>query len=367
MAISFYEGLPRSGKSYTCVSLDIANALRAGRPVEAYVEGLNHDKIAPLVGLEVERCKELLKYLPRDQVMRIPYVTRDNALIVIDELQNFFPTQRRPLPDDWRQFVAEHGHRGLDIVCMGQSFDEVHKSWRTRTKTKVIYNKLDAIGMETKFNAQTYTATAPEKFVLVSDEVNSYDSKWFGTYKSHTGANIQTGNYKDKRATILNANIVRYGLPLAVVASLGGAWFLYRFFSGDAFKDEKKVEARAERPAPRTAPRQAERPGAAANSKPAPTTFVGVLNANYRPRLAGWTGPREGRATDGIVEWWDGPVLRERLTFDQIRAMGTSVRAERGIARIGETFITHWPLPTTNAPPSIGAALPLPTSMRPGS
>lgn len=351
MAISFYEGLPRSGKSYTCVSLDIANALRAGRPVEAYVEGLNHEKIAPLVGLEVERCKKLLQYLPRDQVLRIPYVTRDNALIVIDELQNFFPTQRKPLPDDWRQFVAEHGHRGLDIVCMGQSFDEIHKAWRTRTKTKVIYNKLDAIGMENKFNAQAYTATAPEKFVLVSDEVNTYNAEWFGTYKSHTGANIQTANYKDKRASIANANIVRYGIPLTVIAAVIGVFALYRFATGGAFKDDKKVEAKADtgrRPGPAS---PAPRPAPAV--KAPPPTFVGALNATYRPRLAGWTGAREGRATDGVVEWWDGQVLRERLTFDQIRALGTSVRAERGVARIGETFITHWPIPT-NTPPSIG-------------
>lgn len=348
MAITFYEGLPRSGKSYTCVSRDIANALRNGRPVEAYVEGLNHEKIAPLVGLEVDRCKELLVYLPRDQVLRIPYVTRDNALIVIDELQNFFPNQRKPLGEDWRQFVAEHGHRGLDIVCMGQSFSECHKAWRTRTKTKVIYNKLDAIGMENKFNAQAYTATAPEKFVLVSDEVDAYDSQWFGTYKSHTGANIQTTNYKDKRASILNANLVRYGVPLSIAALVFGGWTLYRFFSGDAVKGTK-VEAKADPARPGRQPAAAQ-PSKVAPAAPPPTNFIDALNAQYRPRFAAWTGPHGGRAVDGVIEWWDGNGVRERLTFAQIKQLGGFVRASNGIAVVQSVKVTSWPVSTGPGP-----------------
>jgi len=364
MAISYYEGLPRSGKSYSCVSIDIANALRAGRPVEAYVDGLNHEKIAPLVGLSVERCQELLKYLPEDQVMRIPFVTRDNALIVIDELQNFFPQQRKPLDADWTKFVAEHGHRGLDIVGMGQDFSGIHKFWRARTKTKVLYNKLDAVGLENKFNAKAFTATGPEKFVQVSDEISSYDPKWFGTYKSHTGANIQTANYKDKRASILNANIVRYGLPLSIVAALAGTWVVYRFFTGSAFKKDAPTVAATPAPRARTttttqAPRTNDKPPASAGA----LSFVAGLNAKYRPRLAGWTGPLDGDASDGVIEWWEGEAVRERLTFDQIRALGTNVRVRRGIARVGEQFVTHWPVTPLTLRPNFAAVAPVPNAV----
>lgn len=351
MSILFLEGMPRSGKSFTCVSRYIAEALRNGRPVDAFVDGLDHEKIAPLVGLSVERCKELLVYVPEDQVMRMPYIVRDNALVVIDEAQDFFPSQRKPLDQDWTKLVTQHGHRGLDIILMGQVFNDVHKLWRGRVKTKTVFTKLDAVGFENKFNAKTFTAPSAEKFVLVSDEVQSYDTAWFGTYKSHTGDNIQTGNFKEKRASILGSSFARFTVPLAIVAALAGGWVLYRFFSGDAFKKESaqaKADPAARRPG--AAPAKPAPPPAAKPVKP--STFVGTLNASYRPRLAGWTGPHDGRAVDGVIEWYDGEAVRERLTFAQIRLLGSSVRAQAGIAVVEEVRVTHWPLPERAAVPT---------------
>ena len=49
--IIFHEGLPRSGKSYEAMVKHVLEALKQGRKVFAYVEGLNHEKIAEVIGL----------------------------------------------------------------------------------------------------------------------------------------------------------------------------------------------------------------------------------------------------------------------------------------------------------------------------
>lgn len=46
----FHEGLPRSGKSYEAMVRHIIPALQKGRHVWAYIEGLNHARIAGATG-----------------------------------------------------------------------------------------------------------------------------------------------------------------------------------------------------------------------------------------------------------------------------------------------------------------------------
>jgi len=65
--IFFHEGMPRSGKSYESMEKHIIPALAKGRSVDAYLYGLDHEKIAPLAGIDVERCKELLVELTTEQ------------------------------------------------------------------------------------------------------------------------------------------------------------------------------------------------------------------------------------------------------------------------------------------------------------
>ncbi|MFT7724596.1 MAG: zonular occludens toxin domain-containing protein [Roseateles sp.] len=89
--IIFHEGLPGSGKSYEAMAVRIIPAIKAGREVVAYVEGIDHKKIAEIAGVSEERCRELLHVLTRDQ-MKSNWVElcRDNALHVFDEAQNFW-------------------------------------------------------------------------------------------------------------------------------------------------------------------------------------------------------------------------------------------------------------------------------------
>lgn len=344
MTFMFNEGLPGSGKSYDCVSRHIAKALREGRPVDAYVEGLDHDKIAAVLELPPERVRELLRYVAEEDVMKLPALARDNGLVVIDELQNFFPTGRQKLSPEWTKFITEHRHRGLDILGMGQVLTDVHKLWRGRCKFKAVFNKLDAVGMEHRYNVQLWTATAPERYTKTSDTIEKYDPRWFGSYASVKNDAIQTSNYKDSRASIWNTQLFRFGLPVAGLGALWGVWQLYQFFSGGAVKPVAKPAAAASAPAPAVAPAKPQTPAPVRQVvTKAPLPFVMELNQKYRPRLAGYY--TYGTGQDGVIEWWDDDKLIERLTFAQIRRLGSAVAVDVGVAVVADKYVTHWPLP----------------------
>lgn len=346
--ILFHEGLPRSGKSYEAVVRHLVPSLKAGRPVDAYVEGLDYDKIAVASELPVDRVRELLVQVTRDQVVVIHKLARRNAFIIIDEAQNFWPTGRQRLDADITQFVAEHGHFGQDILLMGQSIKDVHPVWRRRVSQKVVFNKLDALGAESRYSVSVYKATSPERFEKVTTQVCKYDSKYFGLYASHVDSGISTANYKDSRASLFNSFLFKWGLPLVLGLAVWACVLLWGFFHP---VQQSKPVVKPVAPAS-----VASAPSPRVQVPPAvPVSFVAALNAKYRPRLAWYVEPRNGRGPVGIVEWWDGDRVRERLTIEQIVAIGEDVHTAAGLLRVGSTWVTPWPIPVAASPPSIGA------------
>jgi zona occludens toxin len=342
VAIIFHEGLPRSGKSYEAMSRHIAKALREGRPVDAYIEGIDHEKIAAAVELPVDRVRELLRAFTREEVPTMHGQVRANALIVIDEAQNFWPTGRQRLDAATTQFITEHGHRGQDILLMGQVLTDVHKLWRGRVEMKMVFTKLNGVGLETRYNVATWKAPTPEKFVKLGDQVGSYDPRWFGTYSSHVDSSIQTGNYKDDRANILKGWKFKFGIPAVLILGVVSIGYLVWFMSGGAAGQAAKPVAAAAAAWARVA-RPAARPAA---PKAADLPFVVSLNSKFRPRLAGYA--QLGAWSEGHVEWYDGDRLVERLSFTDIRRLGTAVSVVAGgslIAVVGDRYVTHWPAP----------------------
>ena len=118
----FYEGRPGSGKSLCAIKEYVVPMLAKHRKVFAYVEGLNHKQIAELAGIDLEKCIELLQVLTREQVPHFYKFIENDAFVVIDEVQNFFPKGRKPLDQETANFFAEYRHLGLDILLMGQVF-----------------------------------------------------------------------------------------------------------------------------------------------------------------------------------------------------------------------------------------------------
>jgi len=162
MAIFFHEGQPRSGKSYEAAAHVILPALKKGRAVKAYIEGLNHEKFAELAEIPVERCRELLYEIPEQDVLNIPHLVYSegwkDCWVIIDELQDFFPSGNKKLDKTTTTFITRHGHEGIDILAMGQSLSDCHNLFKNRIQQKTQFTKQDAVGKPNSYMWTAYRA-----------------------------------------------------------------------------------------------------------------------------------------------------------------------------------------------------------------
>lgn len=359
MAILFFEGLPRAGKSYEAMSTQIIPWLKRDRHVVAYIEGLNFERIAEAAELPVERVRELLHPLTREDMtspgtqkgkgrVEGPWLskTMDNALHVFDEAQNWWPVRMQPSPE-LTQFITEHGHRGMTVLLMGQSLRDVHALWRRRVDQKFVFLKLTALGQAKRYRVTIQKGQGDDRFVKVSDRVCKYDEKFFGTYASHVGEGIDTDTYTDKRVNFLRA-WARWAVPVMLVLGLWGGYKLWRFFHPAELVGSAQAATVAQPGAPRALP------GAAVVGPPVKTRVVPVqekyfsdLSSKYRVRLVGFI--RRGKDMDGVVEWIDGGAhVMDRMRLVQLRDLAVSITVvgDALILKSGDwqALATMWPI-----------------------
>jgi zona occludens toxin len=365
--IIFHEGLPRSGKSYEAMVRRILVALISRRVVVAYIEGIDHAKIAPLAGLTETECRDLLKVVTREQMVgeyrddRTGKATRlatwlehtqDNALHVFDEAQNFWPNKAK-MTDGETAFVTEHGHRGIDVVLMGQDYRDVHALWRRRIELKLSFLKLSALGAGKRYSVTTYRHKGGDDYEKVGTQTGKYDPKYFGTYASHTDSGIQTGDYKDSRALLWNTPLFKYLLPVAVGLAIWGGFYAWGFFHRKPADFAAAVGQGASAPAQGQASRSAASAPAPAASVAPPETrspqevYVTELSGKSRIRLAGLIVA--GKRVQGVIEWVDGNThVNERMTLDALRDLGASVIVRDGSVQLGlgrwAALATSWPM-----------------------
>lgn len=350
----FHEGLPRSGKSYEAVVKHIIPAIAKGRPVDAYIEGLNHDKIAELAGVTPERCRELLVQLTREDMPVVWTKTRDNALVCLDEMQNFWPNGRDKLKPEMIQFITEHGHRGQDILGMGQDMRDIHAMWRRRCAQKFVFVKLDGLGRQGNYSIRVHRAIGPDKWELVTQNFGKYEERFFGSYASHTAEDIQTGNYVDARTVIWNNWQFKWLLPVFGVLVLASGWALYRWIWGGELIATQEVHV-AWKPPAAAAPVARLPPAVPAKVEadkpppppPPPRDYVQVVADKWRPRLSAYLEAGERRQV--VVEFFDEAMrARERLDYAQLRSFGYEVNHLDGIVWLKrdevEIIATAWPM-----------------------
>lgn len=319
----FHEGLPGSGKSYETLVEHIIPSLKKGRHVFARINGLNFEKIAELADITPERCKELLHEVSEEDIFKIDKIATNDSLVIIDELQNFFPSGRAKLSDDITKFVTEHRHRGLDIVTMGQSIADVHNLWRRRTQRKVQFLKLDMLGQEKRYRWTSYQGTLDGKgeirFTKVNSGVKKYDEKYFGSYASHQADTENTENYKDKRANIFNTSVFKFWLPLFLLGLGFAVWHLIGFFkSPDALVKTDNPPSQSQTQgqtaqAPQTAP---------AKPRPKAADWVQENEIRYTSKMT-YLQNYKGMVWDMLVVWVDSADrVYDQVYRDDLLAMG---------------------------------------------
>ena len=203
--IIFHEGLPRSGKSYSAIKDHLIPAIRESRRVFCSIEGLNYEKISDVAGVPLETVRKNLFQLTNDDfrpenIAKLfrRYEMEDqfddegkslsllkDSLIFIDEIQDIYPGGKKPLPEGAISFIAQHGHYGMDIIILSQTFRGVHPEWRRKTQTRYQFVKRTAIGKPDSFKWTALEGQGEEKFEKISSGVADYDPLYFGLYKSH--------------------------------------------------------------------------------------------------------------------------------------------------------------------------------------
>lgn len=373
-----HEGLPGAGKTWEAVVKRLIPALQKGRKVYARINGLDHAKIAEVADLEVDRVKELLHEIPEGEVLRWNELVENDSLVILDEAQNFWPHgSARAVAPAQIKAVAEHRHRGLDIVLMCQVLQGaggVHPVWVNRVDQKIVFEKLNARGSDQKYKWTAYKGQhngTKIRFSEINKGTEVYDPKYFGTYASHQADTENTETYKDARTNIWNNPVFRKWLPLFGVALVLSVSYLWHLFKGGGLEKGlaggHKIETTtAVVTTPATVPVAASGVQASVGqpqpvpAKSAPVSesqkqdamaddYIASISQKWRPRLSGLVWGAKGARL--VVEWYDESFrLKERMSAAQLEEFGWGVArsayGEHVIMSKGGVHIavTSWPM-----------------------
>lgn len=383
--IIFHEGMPRSGKSFACTKDHIVPALKKGRFIYARLDGINHAQFAELAEISEERCRELLIEVSEEQTAKIwELPIGKDALIIIDELQNYWPQNRAPLPPPMMKFIAEHGHHGWDIIGMGQLLKDCHRNWINRTNRKIQFIKKDMLGKPNEYKWIAFTGRPDKNGQVKFDEVakgdGEYEEKYFGCYASHSAGTANADTYEDERANVWKSPIFRRWLPLTAIGGLLAIAYLVYLFKGGLVEETTKVEAPAKtakvsgqskpvkvsetittsepgKPEKTVVVQHGEEtklevPRVAASDKTGDfdiPDIVSELSKENRIRVAAYI--RSSTRTRIVIEWRDpGMKVIERLDNNDLEALGWHVLADNigrlvVLARPGQRLLaTAWPI-----------------------
>ena len=252
----FNEGVPRAGKSYDAVKNHILPTLKKRRPVFARLNGLDHAKIAAYLRMPEDEVRGLLHLVDTKEVRRffccfqddtgkwcIPDKFKD-ALVVIDEVHEFYVSERQPLPGEIENFWALLGQNGGDAVIMTQWINRVHQAIRARIERKNVFQKLTALGFKNKYRVTYFHTTSPGKYERVGGKTEKYDPAIYPLYHGYAPGAENTEVYEEGGTNVWLAMAPRAALFL--VAACVGAYFFVGFFFGGKGESEKPAAAGTE-------------------------------------------------------------------------------------------------------------------------
>ena len=352
-----HEGLPRSGKSYEAMVKHVLPALAKGRKVFAFIDGIDHQKIAEVTGMDLEHVQALLVPLTKEQLPNVQDHVEDRSLVVLDEMQDTWPTGRQKLDPGITEFVTQHGHREIDILGMTQDIKDIHSLWRRRADKKIQFVKRDVLGKPNEYTWRTYKQTRPDRWEEIMSGKGKYDPKYFGIYKSHSTDNPEGEDYKDDRAVIWKRKGIRYGIPLVILVAILGANYVWNYFhpklnyatkQQNAIASVSHIQATAQPLQAKPVKLEAKKEITGYGRSPGSVRVWRWSTA--KPRLEGVI--IGAKKIEGLVQVLEPGSYRqlERLTFTQLRNLGWHVwideQGSMAMLRRGDKLVTvtTWPV-----------------------
>ncbi|MET3148413.1 zonular occludens toxin family protein [Xanthomonas phaseoli] len=364
----FNEGVPRAGKSYDAVKNHILPAIKKGRRVFARLNGLRHDRIAKHLGMQEKDVRDLLVLVDTKDVAKLFACTQDDsgkwcipddfkdALVVIDEVHEFYVNERKPLEPEVENFWALLGQNGGDAVIMTQWINRLHSAVKARIEKKNTFQKLTAVGMKSRYRVTYFHTTSPGKFEKVGGQTLKYDPAIFPLYDGYAPGAENTEVYEEGGKNVWAAMAVR-----AVIFLVVGGIGLY-FFASYFNKGKQPAHAATAGPSSTPAVGQVFKPGelvsapgqqavAAVVADPlADLTpeqrYVIELAAKGRIRVAAIA--QVGGLDRAWLQWIDtSNIVLEQLDLGQLRALGFDATVQaygvRLVAGKHTVVATAWP------------------------
>ncbi len=390
----FHEGLPGSGKSYGALFEHVIPAIKKRRRVVARLNGLDNESclsaISNVTGVPLDVVQSLIEFLPKEPLSVVQDIGKrlnelEGALVIIDEIRKYFPSTRAPLSDHATTFVGEHRHKGIDIIAIDQSMNDVHHLYRRRVDRLVKYTKLDYVGFPNVYRWVMLRGVPSDKGDVKFQRVNSgfrkYRPEYYACYKSFSMEEGQEyEQYGDAKGNVFKSSRVRFALFGAILFFAVGFYFLRSFFNADANsmvqtskvlqsqivkKDERQVLVS---PGPVVTPhmtdvrRKVEKTKEELElerierekqerAKKQSEEYIHKLASSYRVHLSAYM--HNERGVRYVVEFVDGTYrVRERLNDEQMSALGwqSSFDVRTGILKLkslefgDELIVTAWPM-----------------------
>lgn len=371
----FNEGVPRAGKSYDAVKNHILPALKKGRTVFARLNGLRHDKIAAHLGMPEVDVRALLITVDTKDVPSTFVCFRDeesgqwcipdqfkDALVVIDEVHEFYVNERKPLAPEVENFWALLGQNGGDAVIMTQWINRLHSAVKARIEKKNSFQKLTAVGMKGRYRVTYYHTVSAGKFERVGGQTLKYDAAIFPLYDGYAPGAENTEVYEEGGKSVWAAMAFQAVIFL-VVGGVGLFFFVHFFQKGkEKPKHDQPVAAAEAGPSATPAVGRVFKPGEAV---PAPGQAVAAVVASdpledlkpeqrYVVELAEKGRIRLAAVAEvsgqvrAWVQWIDSSSLViEQLDLTQLRALGFDATVESYGVRLaaGDHVLvaTAWP------------------------
>lgn len=155
-------GTPGSYKScYACEKF-LLPALKSGRHVYTNIDGLNPLYIASIFDLDSVEVDQHLHILgrvydddgtyheDRDLIRRFYEDLPQNALVIIDEAQNYFSSRdfKEGFSADLIPWLTKHRHLGNDVVWITQNLESVDITFRRNTHLTHALRRAENIGLK---------------------------------------------------------------------------------------------------------------------------------------------------------------------------------------------------------------------------
>lgn len=234
-------GTPGSYKSCYAVEKFIIPALKKRRQVYTNIDGLNPNYIATyfdLDPLEVENDLHQLGVvydddgIPHEDVEKVRRFYEDlpqNALVVIDEVQNYYSSRdfKQGFSADLIPWLTKHRHLGNDVVWITQVMDSVDITFRRNTHLTYALKRMENIGFKNSAFVYIFDRADTERRHL-SRKMYSPDPLIFKCYSSYDNSKVV-----EKRQSY---NVILRS-PFMWLAFLAVGFAIYVIASGNLQRD----------------------------------------------------------------------------------------------------------------------------------